>query len=241
LTAGARPGLGRDDCGVAFSRRELSAPDLARVLAAERAGEPFVALLDAGGGLILEVLSGDRMVIGRDAGNDLVLTWDGEVSRVHALLERLAGSWTVVDDDLSRNGTFVNGQRVRGRRRLSDRDVVRVGATELTYRSPADEAGETARGSEPGVVAGITPGQRRVLVALCRPLLDATGPGATPPSNSELAQALGISTEAVRTHMKSLFKVFELPDLPQNRKRADLARRAMAAGVVTPRDLNKPA
>jgi pSer/pThr/pTyr-binding forkhead associated (FHA) protein len=177
------------------------------------------------------------LVIGRDHDNDLVLAWDIEVSRTHALLERLAGAWTVVDDDLSRNGTFVNGQRVRGRRRLNDRDVVRVGATEVVYRNPAEEAGDTARVSGQSAVAGITPGQRRVLVALCRPLLDTSEPGATPPSNAELAEALGVSTEAVRTQLKALFKLFELPDLPQNRKRAELARRAMGAGIVVPRDI----
>ena len=120
-------------------------------------------------------LDGDRVVVGRDAGNDLALPWDVEVSRVHALLERLGGSWTVVDDDLSRNGTFVNGQRLRGRRRLNDRDLLRVGATEVLFRDPAAEAGETPRVSAREEVAGITPGQRRVLVALCRPLLDVVG------------------------------------------------------------------
>ncbi len=37
--------------------------------------------------------------------------------------------------------------------------------------------------------------------------------------------------------MKTLFRIFEVPDLPQNRKRAELARRALAAGVILPRDL----
>jgi hypothetical protein len=222
---------------VNLARHELTAAELTRMLAAERGNRPFLAFRNAEAGLDLVELEGDRVVIGRDAGNDLVLPWDVEVSRVHAMLERLAGSWTVVDDDLSRNGTFVNGQRVRGRRRLNDRDVLRVGGTELIYRNPLDDAGETVRGSANAAVAGVTPSQQRVLVALCRPLVEADGPGATPPSNSELAQSLGISTEAVRSHMKTLFKVFELPDLPQNRKRAELARQALAAGIVAARDL----
>jgi hypothetical protein len=208
------------------------------VLAAERGSRPFLAFRNAEAGLDLVELDGDRVVIGRDVGNDLVLPWDVEVSRVHAILERLAGSWTVVDDDLSRNGTFVNGQRVRGRRRLNDRDVLRVGATELIYRNPLADAGETVRGSGNAAIAGVTPSQQRVLVALCRPLLDTDGPGATPPSNSELAESVGLSTEAVRSHLKTLFKLFEVPDLPQNRKRADLARRALGSGVVSPRDLD---
>jgi hypothetical protein len=208
------------------------------MLAAERVGEPFVAFRDASAELQLLALAGDRICIGREAGNDVVLPWDVEVSRLHALLERLGGAWTVVDDDLSRNGTFVNGQRVRGRRRLGDRDVVRVGATHVLYRHPAGEAEETPRVSSHAEVAGITPGQRRVLVALCRPLLATSELGATPPSNPELAETLGVSTEAVRSHLKTLFRLFEIPDLPQNRKRAELARRALASGVVIPRDLD---
>jgi pSer/pThr/pTyr-binding forkhead associated (FHA) protein len=223
---------------VNLARHDLTPGELTRMLAAERGNGPFLAFRNAETDLDVIELEGERVVIGRDAGNDLVLPWDVEVSRVHAMLERLAGAWTVVDDDLSRNGTFVNGQRVRGRRRLNDRDVVRVGATELLYRDPAAEAGETVRASGTAAFAGITPSQQRVLVALCRPLLDSPEPGATPPSNAELAGDVGISTEAVRSHMKTLFKLFEIPDLPQNRKRAELARRALAAGVVGPHDLS---
>ena len=76
-----------------------------------------------------------------------------------------------------------------------------------------------------------------MLVALCRPLLDPRGEAATAQSNGEIAAELTISVEAVRSHMKQLFRLFEVPDLPQNRKRAELARRAIASGVVSPRDL----
>lgn len=208
------------------------------MLAAERGASPFLAFRTLDADLEVIPLEGERLLIGRGTDNDIVLTWDVEVSRVHALLERLAGSWTVVDDDLSRNGTYINGQRVRGRRRLNDRDVVRVGATDLLFRNPLVESGETVRGAGPARVAGVTPSQQRVLVALCRPLLETEGLGATPPSNSELAEALGLSTEAIRSHLKTLFKLFEVPDLPQNRKRAELARRALGSGVVVPRDVS---
>ena len=52
--------------------------------------------------------------MGREPGNDVQLGWDPEASRVHALLERVGGRWTVTDDQLSRNGTYVNGTRIRG-------------------------------------------------------------------------------------------------------------------------------
>ena len=41
-----------------------------------------------------------------------MLDWDSEISRVHAALERIGDDWTVVDDGLSHNGTYLNGERV---------------------------------------------------------------------------------------------------------------------------------
>ena len=70
-----------------------------------------------------------EVTIGRDPGADVCLDWDERVSGLHAELRRMGRQWLVVDDGLSRNGTFVNGERVVGRRRLRDRDQVRVGAT----------------------------------------------------------------------------------------------------------------
>ena len=66
---------------------------------------------------------------------------DEEVSRLHAEIERIGGEWTVSDDGLSRNGSFVNGERVAGRRRLADRDELRFGSTMVLFRSPRRRAG----------------------------------------------------------------------------------------------------
>lgn len=221
-----------------FSPHDSSPADLAQILAAERRGQPFLLYRDGEQAQRLLVLEGGQLTIGREAGNDLSLSWDPETSRLHALLERLAGSWTVVDDQLSRNGTLVNGTRVRGRRRLNDRDLIRFGSTQVLFRDPSQGADETPPAASPATVAAVTAAQRRVLVALCRPLLKATDEAGTPPSNPEIAAELTISVEAIRSHMKTLFKLFEVPDLPQNRKRAELARRALASGVVLPRDLS---
>ena len=43
--------------------------------------------------------------------------------------------WLLCDDGFSQNGTFVNGLRIHGRRRLVDGDLVRIGHT--TLRVPA--------------------------------------------------------------------------------------------------------
>jgi hypothetical protein len=216
----------------------MTPEELQAMLAAERAGEPFVTFKDGDGVRRVFALTGDRISVGRDDGNELALGWDPEASRVHALLEPLGGSWTVVDDRLSRNGTFVNGTRVRGRRRLDDHDMVRFGTTEVEFRDPSQTGAATPQVSSHAAVAGITPAQQRVLVALCRPLIEAVDQASAPPSNPEIAAELTVSVEAIRTHLKTLFRLFEVPDLPQNRKRAELARRALASGVVAAQDLS---
>src|SRR5512135_961437 len=75
-----------------------------------------------------------KLTIGRSANSDIVLGWDQEASRLHAQLEKVAADWVLIDDGISRNGTFVNGERLSGWRRLNDGDVVLIGSTSLTYR-----------------------------------------------------------------------------------------------------------
>ena len=64
--------------------------------------------------------------IGRSPDNDIVVL-DSDVSRHHAELRGTAGAYRIVDLG-SRNGTFVNGQRVTDVA-LSEGDVVRIGPT----------------------------------------------------------------------------------------------------------------
>ena len=67
------------------------------------------------------------MTIGRRGEADVSLPWDPECSRLHAELELRAGEWTISDDGLSQNGTWVNELRLVGRRRGDDRTRRRVG------------------------------------------------------------------------------------------------------------------
>jgi pSer/pThr/pTyr-binding forkhead associated (FHA) protein len=210
--------------------------ELAEQLAAERDGDPFLVLRGEDGRQRVRRLEGDRLTVGRDPGSDLALDWDENVSRLHALMERLGGSWTVADGDMSRNGTFVNEARVQGRRRLHDRDVLRFAETLVIFRDPSAPAHETPFVKSQGGGEAVTPAQRRVLVALCAPLLQERGPVSATPSNQEIADSIHLSVESVRSHLKTLFRVFEIPSLPQYQKRTELARRALNAGVITPRD-----
>jgi hypothetical protein len=43
--------------------------------------------------------------------------------------------------------------------------------------------------------------------------------------------------DAVKTHLRTLFAKFGIEALPQNQKRVELVRRALASGLVTERDL----
>jgi pSer/pThr/pTyr-binding forkhead associated (FHA) protein len=67
---------------------------------------------------------------------EISLHWDLEVSTVHAQVERLGDDWVLIDDGLSRNGSFVNGERMVGRRRLDDGDELRFGQTPVTFHAP---------------------------------------------------------------------------------------------------------
>lgn len=202
------------------------------MLEAERGGTPFLAFRDGLGDLRLVALDGHALAIGRMAGNDVVLDWDPEVSRTHAQLERIGGDWVLVDDGLSRNGSTVNAEPMR-RRRLEDGDVLRLGATLLTFRAPRSGADSTVAASA-AHAARLTAAERRVLVALCRPVL--ASQLSPPASNAGIAAELCISEPSVKTHLRSLFAKLDVESLPQNRKRAALARRALESGLVSARD-----
>jgi pSer/pThr/pTyr-binding forkhead associated (FHA) protein len=94
------------------------------------------------------------------------------VSRLHAEIEHLGGRWTVADDGLSRNRTYLNGERLRGRRRLTEHDRLRFGATNVIYRAPSAAQAPRTEGTSVGTDAAppsISAAQRRVLLALARP------------------------------------------------------------------------
>ncbi len=72
----------------------------------------------------------DRQVLGRDEREADIRLLDPGASRRHAELVRSAGTWLL--RDLSKNGTYVNGARVR-ERVLRSGDVVTIGETEIRF------------------------------------------------------------------------------------------------------------
>jgi len=207
-------------------------------LEAERRAEPFLLYRDASGAQRIVELGPEpaRLTIGRHPSCEVALPDDPEASRVHAELERLHGEWTLVDDGRSRNGSFVNAERVHGRRRLRDGDTLRIGRTLLVFRAPSGRESWRTLPSEERAVPQVSDAQRRVLVSLCRPFAEASF--AVPASNQQIAAELVVGVETVKTHLSALFRAFGVEQLPQNQKRAALARRAIETGVVGPRDLD---
>jgi pSer/pThr/pTyr-binding forkhead associated (FHA) protein len=208
--------------------------ELKKLIAAERAGGPFVSFRDPDGALVLHVLEGELCTVGRRPAARIAIPWDLEVSGLHAELAYVGGEWVLIDDGLSANGTFVNGERVRGRRRLRSGDRVRAGTTVLAFTDPSERAvPKTAPpGKRPSVE--LTRAQERVAVALCAPLLEGSE-GSLPATNQEIAEAVFLSVDAVKTHLRALFAKFELDSMPQNRKRARLAEILIDFGFVHPR------
>jgi pSer/pThr/pTyr-binding forkhead associated (FHA) protein len=99
------------------------------------------------GELNLEVVEGpdagkqiaiDRpIVIGRDAGSDLVLE-DGEVSGQHARITPSPDGTATVEDLESTNGTFVNQNELEGPAHLDAGDELLIGVSVLQLRTVDD-------------------------------------------------------------------------------------------------------
>ncbi len=99
---------------------------------------------------VTQELDKDVVRLGRDPGGDVVFDadFDRDASGNHAELRREGSGWVLVDLR-SRNGTFVNGQRV-DRRPLASGDEITFGAkgprvrVELGPRTPAVQAATSA-------------------------------------------------------------------------------------------------
>jgi EmrB/QacA subfamily drug resistance transporter len=86
------------------------------------------------------------VVLGRDLSADVVLTDpSGQVSRRHARIV-IRGTEAVIEDLMSTNGTFVNGERLDGPYALRAGDKVELGACTLEF-VPATPAAPTRAGS----------------------------------------------------------------------------------------------
>jgi pSer/pThr/pTyr-binding forkhead associated (FHA) protein len=176
----------------------------------------------------LVALDGPRLTVGRSSDNDVALAADNEASRAHALLEKVASKWFVRDLS-SKNGTYVNGERVGGERPLRDGDEIRIGQTRLVFRGEptGDDTGLT---QAPERAPELTRREREVLLALF--IKAARGElFSEPASTREIANALSISEGAVKQHLLHLYDKFGIYGEGE-RRRFRLANEALRRGAV---------
>ena len=215
--------------------------------------DPCVIYRDADGQPIRHALRTSPVTIGRSSSADICLSWDARVSRLHARLELIgddpANDWTVVDDGSSRNGSYVNGERVRGRAHLREGDGLSVGRTLLVFRASASAASERDRRgahAAPGHTgdatifarpyvnrASLSDTQRRVLIALARPA-DETSAAPRTATDQEIAAELFLNVETVRAHLHVLFERFGVATLPADQRRGAVVVMARAGGLLRP-------
>jgi pSer/pThr/pTyr-binding forkhead associated (FHA) protein len=105
-------------------------------------------------------LKGQRLIvktpvvnIGRADYNDIVLP-DESVSTAHAKLQRREGVWVLVDLD-STNGTFVDGDPVKGEAALAPGATIRFGDVSTVFE-PTDDAAGVAKGGGTRTIEKLT-------------------------------------------------------------------------------------
>ncbi|KUH95203.1 peptide-binding protein [Mycolicibacterium acapulense] len=179
-------------------------------------------------------LSGQRVTLGKASTNAVSLEHDETVSRLHAVLENLGFAWSIRDLG-SRNGTFLNGERISAERVLRSGDEVRLGKSRLVFwevrdsgDGRLDEETVTAQAVEPP--PRLTRRELDVLVVLCRPLVS-DDPFPEPASVRRMAGELFVTEAAVKQHLQNLYDKFAIP--AEGDRRVRLANEALRRGAVT--------
>lgn len=152
--------------------RILPSPaELKEQFEAERQGVPFLLFRDDNGSQHIVTLAhdGDSLSVGRHDECDVCLRWDAQASRLHAMLTRSGGSWTLYERGLARNGTFLNDERVEGLRVLHDGDRLLIGATDIRFRNTAQKQRTTVIPAEARAGPRVSAPEKKVLLALCAP------------------------------------------------------------------------
>lgn len=179
--------------------------------------------------------------IGRDVGlpptvGHVATQDDPTVSRLHAVLTRRPPGWSIHEAG-STNGVFVNGTRLAAGtvQLLANGDEVRLGErTRLTFHTLAEAPEQRTITTRAQPVPDLTSGERRVLAALCAPVLD--GDVFTSPSTvAKIAEELFVTESAVKQHLGRLYQKFEIDEGPD--RRARLANGALLRGAVGAADL----
>jgi pSer/pThr/pTyr-binding forkhead associated (FHA) protein len=175
-----------------------------------------------------------RVTIGKSSTNTVALQHDSTVSRLHAVLENLGFAWSLRDVG-SRNGTFVNGEKIAHERVLHAGDEIRIGSSRLVFweerRAGDTSIADATVSAEPvPIPPRLTPRELDVLIALCRPLVSGD-PFPEPASVRRLAVELVVTEAAVKQHLQNLYDKFAIA--ADGERRVRLANEALRRGAVT--------
>jgi pSer/pThr/pTyr-binding forkhead associated (FHA) protein len=122
--------------------------------------------------------------IGRADYNDLVFP-DESVSTTHAKLQRREGVWVLVDLD-STNGTFIDGDQIKGEAPLAPGANVRFGEVGTVFE-PTDESAGVAKGGGTRVMEVMTMSPAPAKPAPLKPAAAPAKPAAKPPAKPKPA------------------------------------------------------
>jgi hypothetical protein len=179
----------------------------------------------------LITLSGQRVTVGKASTNLVSLKHDSTVSRFHAVLEDLGSVWSIRDVG-SRNGTYINGEKISAERVLRSGDELRIGNSRLIFWEvkQADEASIIEATETAERPPRLTRRELEVLLVLCRPLVS-DNPFPEPASVRQMALELFVSEAAIKQHLQNLYDKFAIP--AEGERRVRLANEAVRRGAVT--------
>jgi hypothetical protein len=182
-----------------------------------------------------------ELTVGRDVGaadveGHLATLGDPAVSRLHAVIVPKPTGWCVQATNAT-NGLFVNGVRLApgAVHLLAEGDEIRLGErTSMIFHTLATGADDRSQTQAARAVPDVTPGERRVLLSLCAPVLggDAFTPPAAVPT---IAAELFVTESAVKQQLGRLYLKFDVVEGPDRRVR--LANDALSRGAVRLADL----
>jgi serine phosphatase RsbU (regulator of sigma subunit)/pSer/pThr/pTyr-binding forkhead associated (FHA) protein len=147
-------------------------------------------------------LNRPRITIGRSARNDLCVE-DPFASRLHAEVRKRGDVFWIADLG-SANGTVVNTARLTAPVQLRDRDIIRIGETEIEYSERADTAPARGRTSILFSDSGFAPLPEATIVADSRNSAANLLSSLEVPYKSQIAPAAGQATLTPKSGQESL-------------------------------------
>lgn len=167
-------------------------------------------------------------------GTDCGLPLDDEkVSRLHAVLH-VAADELSVEDRKSRNGVYVNGEKIDGTHRLHHGDLLLIGRQEIHV---VEEGERLRRADMPTVTGqddseelrrelGLPPPGEAPLDKLSKREQEVLRLIALGHTHKDIASELGVSVKTVETYRTRVAEKLEV------RSRADLVRYALSSGLL---------